>query len=128
MFGKNVKSQNGVEGPVHEIGVVGGIEENDIELLPARGQECDAVALHHPGIVLEGGDLEIFFQQRYGITAHFHEGTMAGAAGEGLNAQLTGSTEEIENFAVRDLKLDDIVKGLLHLVGGGAGVHTLKLF
>ena len=109
LCGTGLRSCQGFDGFIHQIGVIRGVEKDDIKLLAAGGQEGQCVAGDDTGLVLKVGDAQIFLQQSQGIPALFHEGTVGTAAGEGLNAQLAGAAEEVQHLAALQIELDDLV-------------------
>ena len=128
MFPENVKPCDGLQRPVQQIALIGRVQKDQVEFLPAAGQEGDGVPLDHMGLVLKAAGLDVLPDEGGGLPPLVGEGTALRAPGQGLQAKLTGAAEQVQHLPPLDVELDDVEQGLLHLVGGGTGVHALEFF
>ena len=126
MFAANVKCRDVLQRLDQQAGGVGGIQEDQVELLAAL-QIGHGVAAAHDGAVRQAADLQILADQLHGVIALVDEHALPRAAAQCLNAQLARSGEQIQHPASLDIELDDGEQALLHLAGGGAGLHALQL-
>ena len=60
-----------------------------------------------------------------GVGAAVDKHALRRAAAQSLDAQLAGAGEEVQHAAALNVELNDGEQALLHLAGGGAGLHTL---
>ena len=80
-----------------------------------------------PAAEAQAAQAQVLPNQGRRLPPLIHKGTAPGPPGEGLNAQLAGAAEQVQRPPALNVKLDNIEQGLLHLVGGGTGLHPLKL-
>ena len=126
MLATNVKPCDILQGLLQQAGVIGGVQEHQVELL-AAAQIGQGVAVPDPGPVRKSAQLQVLPDQLQGGGAFVHKNHLQRAPAQGFDAQLAGAAEQVQYPAALDVELQDGEHALLDLVGGGTDVHALGL-
>ena len=126
MSAANVNPCDFLQGLLQEAGGVGGVQKNQVELL-AGLQVAHGIAVYHPGPIRKAAGLQILPDGLEGILAPLYEHSALRPPAQGLDAQLAGAGEEVQDPAPLNIELDDGEQSLLDLPRGGAGLQALQL-
>ena len=113
MFPENVKCRDGLHGLLQKAALIGRVQEDHMEFFPAGHEVGDGVPLDYLSLPGQAGELQVLPDQSGRILPLVHEGAPGRPPGQGLDTQLAGAGEQVQNVPAGDLKLYDIEQGPL---------------